>query len=312
MKKLTGMILAAAAVLSFGVPFISASAADDITVNVTISNAGTLVVTAKDVKVADRNGDGKYDIDEALYAAHEACYDGGAAAGYASAKSDWGLSITTLWGVSNGGGFGYYADDQFAMNLSDPVKDGGTLNAFVYSDLKNWSDSYSYFDQREISDAKQGDEKTLKLSKFVFGADGAAKAVPAAGAVITINGEKTEFKTDDNGEVKVKLDKAGDLLISAVSDTDTLVPPVLHATVAAAETTTADITTTAADVTTTASAAAVTTTSTKAAAAVTTTVKASGSSTSAAKTGDTAAIPALALTAALACGAAYALRRRND
>ena len=309
--KLTGLILSAAVLVQLGLPAISASAADEITVNVTISNAGTLVVTAKDVKVADRNNDGKYDIDETLYAAHEAFYEGGAAAGYATKQSDWGLSLDKLWGVTNGGSYGYYADDQFVMGLTDPVKDGGTLTAFVYSDLKTWSDSYSYFDQKAIKDAKVGDEKKLKLSKFVFGTDGAAKAVPAAGAFITIDGEKTAFKTDENGEVTVKLEKAGDLLISAVSDTDTLVPPVLLASVAAAETTAIETTTTASD--TTASSASTTTT---AVSTTTTAAKAASgsakSSTTAAKTGDSAAIPALALTAVLASGATYALRRRHD
>lgn len=307
--RFKGILLAAAVLVQLGLPVITASAAEEITVNVTISNAGKVEVAGKDVKVADRNNDGKFDIDETLYAAHEAFYEGGAAAGYLSKQSDWGLSIDKLWGVTNGGGYGYYADNQFSMGLTDPVKDGGTLTAFVYSDLKGWSDSFCYFDQKEIKDAKQGDEKTLKLTKFVFGTDGAAKTVPAAGAVITIDGEKTAFKTDENGEVKVKFEKTGDLLVSAVSDTDTLVPPVLHASVAAAETTAIETTTTAADTTATTAAtttaAAVTTTAAKAASSST-------SSTTAAKTGESAAIPALALTAVLASGAAFALRRRND
>ena len=305
--RFKGILLSAAVLVQLGLPVITASAAEDITVNVTISNAGQLVVAGKDVKVADRNNDGKYDIDETLYAAHEAFYEGGAAAGYLAKQSDWGLSVDKLWGVTNGGGYGYYADNQFSMGLTDPVKDGGTLTAFVYSDLKGWSDSFCYFDQKEIKDAKLGDEKTLKLTKYVFGTDGAAKPVPAAGAVITINGEKTAFKTDENGEVKVKFEKTGDLLVSAVSDSDTLVPPVLYASVAAAETTAIETTTTAADTTTTA--AATTTT-----AVTTTTAKAASSAnnTTAAKTGESAAIPALALTAILASGAAFALRRRND
>ena len=309
--KITGILLSAAVLAQLGLPLISASAADTITVDVTISNAGTLTVPAKPVTVSDRNGDGKFDIDETLYAAHEAFYEGGAAAGYLSKQTDWGLSIDKLWGVTNGGSYGYYVNNQFAMGLTDEVKAGDYVAAFVYKDAAKYSDCYSFFDQKQIKDAKQGDEVELKLSKFVFGADGIAKVTPAAGAVITIGGEKTEFKTDENGAVKLKLDKAGDLLISAVSDTDTLVPPVLLAAVSAAETAAPETTSTTADTTTTTAA---TTTTGKGTPAVTTTAaKKSGStSTTAAKTGESAAIPALALTAVLASGAAFALRRRND
>ena len=256
----------------------------------TISNAGTLTVPAQSVTVTDRNGDGKFDLDEALYAAHEAYYEGGAAAGYRSAESDYGLSMEKLWGADSGA-FGYYLNDQFAMSLLDEVKAGDRVAAFVYSDAVSWSDSYCYFDQTNMQDAKQGDEVSLKLSKFTFGADGSASAVPASGAYITIDGKKTAYQTDENGAVRVRLDQAGEQIISAVSDQDVLVPTALRVTVAAADTTAAN--TTAASSKATASAA-------------------KNNQAKASKTGDTTAIPALALTALLAGGAAIACRRRHE
>ena len=310
-KKITGILLSASVLFAIGVPCITASAAEDITVNVTISKAGTVEVPAQPVHVADKDGDGKYTIDEALFAAHEAYYEGGAAAGYESGMSDYGLSLKKLWGDTSGA-FGYYADDQFAMGLSDEVKDGGCLTAFVFQDAAKYGDKFCYFDKKEITDAKQGDTVKLKLNVIHFDANYAPQVDPAADATITIDGEKTAYKTDANGEVDFKFERAGNMILGAVSDTEILVPTILRATVAAEETTAIETTTTEAAVTTT-TAAAVTTTTTKAAAAVTTTAKASGSSkSSAAKTGDTTAIPALALTAALACGAAYALRRRHE
>lgn len=288
-RRIAGFVCAAAVSVQLGLTAVTASAADTITVDVTISNAGTLTVPAQSVTVADRNGDGKFDLDEVLYAAHEAYFEGGAAAGYRSAESDYGLSMEKLWGADSGA-FGYYLNDQFAMSLLDEVKADDRVAAFVYSDPAAWSDSYCYFDQSNIQDAKQGDEVSLKLSKFTFGADGSASAVPASGAYITIDGKKTAYQTDENGAVRVRLDQAGEQIISAVSDQDVLVPTALRVTVAAADTTAAN--TTAVSSTTTASAA-------------------KNGTSSAAKTGDTAAIPALALTALLAGGAAYALRRRH-
>lgn len=289
-RRIAGFVCAAAVAVQLGLTAVTASAADTITVDVTISNAGTLTVPAQSVTVADRNGDGKFDLDEALYAAHEAYYEGGAAAGYRSAESDYGLSMEKLWGADSGA-FGYYLNDQFAMSLLDEVKAGDRVAAFVYSDAVSWSDSYCYFDQTNMQDAKQGDEVSLKLSKFTFGADGSASAVPASGAYITIDGKKTAYQTDENGAVRVRLDQAGEQIISAVSDQDVLVPTALRVTVAAADTTAAN--TTAASSKATASAA-------------------KNAQEKASKTGDTTAIPALALTALLAGGAAIAFRRRHE
>ena len=289
-RRIAGLVCAAAVSVQLGLTAVTASAADTITVDVTISNAGTLTVPAQSVTVTDRNGDGKFDLDEALYAAHEAYYEGGAAAGYRSAESDYGLSMEKLWGADSGA-FGYYLNDQFAMSLLDEVKAGDRVAAFVYSDAVSWSDSYCYFDQTNMQDAKQGDEVSLKLSKFTFGADGSASAVPASGAYITIDGKKTAYQTDENGAVRVRLDQAGEQIISAVSDQDVLVPTALRVTVAAADTTAANTT---------------------AASSKATTSAAKNNQAKASKTGDTTAIPALALTALLAGGAAIAFRRRHE
>ena len=333
-KQLTGFIIATAGFAAC-VPFISASAADTIKVDVTICNAGEIAVPAKQVMVTDRNSDGKFDIDETLYAAHEAYYEGGAASGYASEKTDLGLSLKTLWGVTNGGGYGYYVSNHFAMGLADEVKDGDSVSAFVYSDTATWKDCYSFFDVQNMPDAEVGKELPLALRVIHFDADFQPVADPCANATIIVDGEKTAYKTDETGQVMFIPSRSGEMILSAVSDKEILVPTVLRVTVKPAESTVsteAAVTTEAETVTTTRTTAEVTSgtaaigttngtaatssaaaTTTKAAAAVTTTAKASGSgSTSAAKTGESAAIPALALTAALACGAAYGLRRRND
>ena len=223
MKKI-GIILCTAA-LAVQAAAISASAEEaSAKVYVTIGNAGKTVVAAEAVTVKDLDSDGKLTIDEALYAAHEQFYNGGAAAGYANETTQYGLSLKTLWGVTNGGGYGYYVNDGFAMSLSDPVKEGDYLNAFVYQDLDKWSDRYAYFDVRTLPDAKQGDTVTLKLSEMVFGADGAPVPGPVANAVITVDGEETAYKTDSDGKVDLKLEKAGSVQISAKANVDDRLP----------------------------------------------------------------------------------------
>lgn len=61
--------------------------------------------------------------------------------------------------------------------------------------------------------------------------------IPVENAIITINGEKTDYRTDKNGKVAIVLDKEGTYVLSAVSGTDTqiLVPAVCELTVAKAE-----------------------------------------------------------------------------
>ena len=101
-----------------------------IQVYVTISNAGEPVMAQRAVTVTDHNGNGSFDVDDALYAAHKAAYPGGASNGYASAEGDYGLSITKLWGDTSGS-FGYWLNDAACWLLADEVQEHDFLTAFV-------------------------------------------------------------------------------------------------------------------------------------------------------------------------------------
>ncbi len=231
MKKLLSFLLV---LVLMSTLFAAAALADDdgpapdAVVYVTISVAGEIVAPAVPVLVTDRNADGVFDVDEVLYCAHEQLYDGGAEAGYASATGDYGLFLTKLWGDESGS-FGYYVDDKMAMGAGDQVPAGGKVNAFVYTDATYWSDIYAYFDQTDAVT----EDGTLTLTLFAAaGYDESWNVVfaPCAGAVITCNGEATEFVTDENGQVTVCFDAAGSYLLSAVSDSAILVPPVCKVT----------------------------------------------------------------------------------
>ena len=238
MKKVLSMTLVLLMLL--GVCTVSAfatdAAPDPVTVYVTIADAnGKLVLSQEPITVSDADHDNVISIHDAFYAAHEAKYTGGAAAGYETAVTQYGISLTKLWGIENGGSYGYYINHASAWSMTDPVKQGDYVSAFAYTDLTAWSDQYCYFDCN-TADAKANESITLTLSTSVW--DNTAEKmveVAVANAVITLNGTATSYKTDADGKVTLTVAEAGTYLVSATSETQTLVPPVCMLTVAASE-----------------------------------------------------------------------------
>lgn len=208
---------------------------DTVSVYVTISDGeGKLALAQEKIEVTDIDNDNQLTINDALYCAHEAKYEGGAAAGYKSSASTSieGLSLDRLWGVANGGAYGYYVNNNSAWSLKDEVQEGDCIKAFVYQDSIGWSDKYSYFDKEKVS-VNQNEEVSIMLTMLAYDEEWNLHQVPVANAVITINGNKTDYKTDAEGKVTLKLTEAGTCVISAVSNSQTLVPPVCIATVKA-------------------------------------------------------------------------------
>ena len=226
MKKIFGFLMVLT--LLFSVCAISAGA-ETADVYVTIAN-GEIVLAMEKVTVSDIDGDGALTINDALYAAHEAAFKGGAAAGYASVQGDWGLSLAKLWGVENGGSYGYMVNNVSAWSLADPVATGDHVYAYVYTDTVAFSDTYSFFDIN-TADFLEGKSVSLTLTASGYDENWAPMLIPVSGAVITLNGEKTQYVTDENGKVEVTIENRGDYIISAVSDSMTLVPPVVTAIV---------------------------------------------------------------------------------
>ena len=198
---------------------------------VTISNGlGELVMARQAIELSDTDSDGAITINDALFLAHESAYEGGAEAGYLAEDLGYGLSLSKLWGEENGGSYGYYLNNASAFNLTDGVADGDHVKAYVYTDLEAWSDTYCYF-QADSAETAAGESVVLTLTALVFDADWNPVATPVEGAVITINGADSEFVTDANGAASVNLGEAGEYIISARSDSMTLVPPVCVLTV---------------------------------------------------------------------------------
>lgn len=221
MKKLVCCVLAMVMMLCV------CAAAESVYVTIS-DDQGRLVMAAEAIDVSDVDADGTITVYDALYAAHEAAYDGGAAAGFSVENTEYGPSLTKLWGVENGGSYGYYVNNASAYSPLDPLKDGDHLQAFVYTDLEAWSDTYCYFDCLSIETSADFE---LTLTAQTFDADWNAVLHPIEDAVITVNGNETEFVTDAEGKAVIDLPDAGEYVISAVSDQMTLVPPVCLATI---------------------------------------------------------------------------------
>ena len=182
------------------------------------------VLAHQPIDLTDIDGDGKLTIDDALYIAHDKFYPTGDE-GYDSTVSTYGLMLTKLWGIENGGNFGYYVNNTMSSGLSDELKNGDSIRAYAYSDTKNYSDAYSYFNI-ESADIFTGRTIDLTANYFTFDANWMPVLNPLNGAEILINGEKTDLITDETGKVSVKFEKAGKNIITASSDNLTLVPPM--------------------------------------------------------------------------------------
>ena len=200
------------------------------TAYVTISDdKGRLRAIQYPVSLYDTDNDGKITIADALYIAHDDLYEGGAAAGFEVKKTElYGASLEKLWGVKNGGSYGYFVNNNSAWSLDDPVDNGDYINAYVYQDTKSFSDRYCFFDSNEaVITAK--DELAVRLNAIAYDEENgwAPYSVPVSGAVITVDGESTGVKTDENGFAVISVDQPGTAIVSAYSDTEILVPPVM-------------------------------------------------------------------------------------
>lgn len=224
MKKYLSLMLALLLCLSLCACG-GSKAEPSVKINVTISDAGVLRVANKSVTVPDPDADGKVTADAVIAAAHDAFYEGGAEAGFVFEETDFGMSIIKLWGVDNGGSYGYYVNNTYVLPDYQLVE-GDYLCAYSYADLVGWSDCYAFFDQRN-AEVKVGEELALSLSKLVYDENWELQTKVAEGAALLVNGEISDSVTDAEGKASVSFAAAGEYVVSAVgAEGETLVPPV--------------------------------------------------------------------------------------
>ncbi len=216
MKKLLTLLLAATTLFAlFSLPVLATGKTLP-TVSVTIADEnGNLVLLYQTVAYTEG-----MTVDDALRKAHEGYFDDG----YASEKTAYGLSMTKLWNVENGGGYGYMVNHESVNSLADPVKEDDHIYAYMYTDTKSFSDTYSFFTE-DYYEVKTDGTVTLTLKKAVFDENFTLQHEPVEGAIITIDGKDTAFVTDKDGKATVSCTKLGSHVLSARSDKMTLVPP---------------------------------------------------------------------------------------
>ncbi len=229
MKKWLCLAVSGVMAGNFALTGVPVSAEETAEVFVTIADAeGKLALAQEKISVTDINADGKLTINEALYSAHELYYEGGAEAGYTASETDYGLSLMKLWGTENGGSFGYYVNHGYVMNLGEEIHSGDIVDAFVYTDLNTWSDTYCYFDQDQVN-VQSEENFTLALNYIGYDENYSPVSLAVENAKILIDGEETDYFTDTEGKVTLSVD-SGEHVISAKSENMLLVPPVCKVT----------------------------------------------------------------------------------
>ena len=216
------------------------TAEGSVSIYVTLADKGNVVMFQQRITVIDVNHNGIFDVDDALYAAHEVGFAGGAAAGYSSYASQWGLSISMLWGDTSNC-YGYWLNNASCWSLSDVVADGNHLVAFVYTDGEFWSDAYSKFDAFDYT-ANTKQDLVVKLEKAGYYENWNTVFSAHAGATITVYDSEGKVLTEgytvtDNGDgsYTIRITTAGGYYVVATDADPLTVPAVAGLTVAAAE-----------------------------------------------------------------------------
>ena len=227
MKKITSLLIALS--LLFTLAFCE-TAPESVNVFVSITDEnGAIVLAHEEITVTDVDGNGAISIADALMKAHMDKHENGAEA-FKCADTEYGISLVLLWGVDNGGSYGYCVNDMSALSLADPVNEGDHVKAYFYTDLIAWSDTYSFFDIAE-AEGKVNTEFALTLSSNGYDEMWNPVVNTVAGAKITVNGIETEITTDAVGACTLTFEAAGVYVVSAVSESMNLVAPVCVITV---------------------------------------------------------------------------------
>ena len=196
---------------------------EPIEVNVTIADKGNVVVAKETVSVTDIDGDGTYTVNDVLYAAHEAAYEGGAEAGYATYTGDYGLAISKLWG-DDSAVCGYWLNNASCWSLADVVADGDYVVAFNYADTISWSDSYARFAEDSYT-ATVGEAVVVTLESAGYDEDWNTVFSACIGATLTAEGATVVDNGD--GTYSVTFAESGTYTLIASTENNTIVPAVV-------------------------------------------------------------------------------------
>ena len=215
-KKLLSLLLCF--VMLFGI-FTPSAFADDagITVYVTLSQYGR-ILSGKDgnhlacvpVYLEEENPN----LDTVLREFHSMYHSEGEAA-YSSYEGKYGLAIAMLWNDTSDL-FNYQVNGgtEIVNDLNHELKDGYYVDVRINENLFPDTESYTKFDTYTKS-AETGEEITLTLYEAGYDENWNMVFSPCADALITVNGEETDYLTDSEGNVTLNLEEEGIYIISA-------------------------------------------------------------------------------------------------
>ncbi|MBE5791673.1 MAG: hypothetical protein IJN21_11980 [Clostridia bacterium] len=227
MKKIASLVLAL--VFLFSLAFAEEAPAG-VNAFVSITNdENALVLAYEPIFVTDQDNDGAITIADALACAHAAKHENGAEA-FAYVPTEYGLSLTLLWGVDNGGSYGYMVNDASPLSLQDAIKEGDHVKAYAFTDLVGWTDTYSFFDKAAL-EVKVGEAVSLALSAAGYDEMWNPVVLPVEGARVTVNGAEANVATAEGGVFELTFEEAGVYVVSAASENMNLVSPVCVITV---------------------------------------------------------------------------------
>ena len=207
------------------------SPAEPVDVTITLNNKGVIAmgkdgeaVLDRTVTVIDLDKDRHLTVDEALVAAHDAYYEGGAAAGYATGDPyGYGTTVTKLWGADTTNTLFYVNGEGIPTGVTaDEIAAGDSIFASVNADDANYADWYTKFDKTNGGEVNAEDDVTLTLTGHLGMAYTAEdkEFKPLEGIQIGIwnNGEFEPIEgavTGADGKATFHIGKAGKMIVTA-------------------------------------------------------------------------------------------------
>ncbi len=193
-----------------------AEESDNVTVFISISHYGEFVIdkNGKTVTYSPVTLTGKdtYTLDDVFRQAHNLYYPEGDE-GYSSSIGDWGFGVDMLWGDTSYN-FGYQLNGgvQSVTGLDQTVAEGDFVDAYIF----NYSDqSYAKFNHQFISTSVDKPVSIELYNACGYDENWNNLFSPCDNAIITIDGNETEFITDENGFAEISFAEEGTYVISA-------------------------------------------------------------------------------------------------
>ena len=226
MKKNLLRVFCLVLVLTMVLGVIPAMAANDVTVYVSVSDQGEFALT-KDGKPAAKlmvTVPAGSTVADAIAAAHaEYCPAG--ADGWKLTQSDWGAMMVGVWGIyDDNGPFGFYVNGVFPMETADVMTASEGDEIVVLYFRPDYSDTYAFFDQA-IADVDAGQKLTLTLTANMLDENWNPVPSALAGAAVKTTDGAVLGTTDADGKVTVSFSAPGTYIVTAASETASLIPP---------------------------------------------------------------------------------------